>query len=58
MKRLGMYTGHIYDATDNPEECCIQLHDEEETNVAMQNRIYEQRHKDCKGCFGCPESRK
>lgn len=55
-KRLGIYTGHVYESDDDPKECCVQLKDKEETDIAMQNRIYNNHHKNCKGCFGCPES--
>lgn len=54
-KRLGYFTGRVYD--DNTAlECCAILNERTARSVALQNRLFEQIHKNCKGCYGCPES--
>lgn len=57
MKKLGFYTGHVYDPSDDIQECAIAITDEQAKSVADQNKIYEVQHKNCKGCYGCPTSR-
>lgn len=57
VKLLGYFTGHLYDADSITEECCAILCESDARSVAKQNRIYEQQHKYCKNCFGCPKSK-
>ena len=58
MKRLGIFTGHVYTEDEAPliKECCKVLNDREVESVALQNQLYLREHTNCKGCFGCPES--
>lgn len=63
MKRLGFYTGKLYDETVDPStigECCQTLkwkepiYDDEELIVKKRAEFKER----CKGCNGCQESQK
>ena len=60
MKKLGCYTGNIYSDGDNPEECCVNIPDKDlnEEEAERLNRIRENAHKKCEGCWSCPESNK
>ena len=60
MKKLGCYTGNIYSDGDHPEECCVNIPDKDlnEEEAERLNRIRENAHKKCKGCWSCPESNK
>lgn len=60
MKKLGCYTGNIYSDGDHPEECCVNIPDKDlnETNVERLNKIRENAHKKCEGCWSCPKSNK
>ena len=60
MKKLGCYTGNIYSDGDHPEECCVNIPDKDlnEANAERLNRIRENAHKKCEGCWSCPESNK
>jgi len=61
MKRLGKFTGTIYDENydfSNCPECCTMITDEQEKD---ENFIKEKHTKDlltCIGCNGCPAAQK
>lgn len=59
-KRLGIYTGHVYNGSERkpPQECCAVLNEQQEKSVAQQNALYFVLHTKCKGCKNCGESRK
>lgn len=53
MKRLGFWSGNIYDENKRAEdlkECCLVLSDYEEVTPELIQRV----HKDCPFCTGCP----
>lgn len=55
MKRLGMYTGHIYDESDElPEECCMCITDEEANDEAYIRRHIAINFIGCRTCLACP----
>ena len=61
MKRLGKYTGKIYEDDYNFElcpECCVCISDDDAKN---ENYISERHNKDllgCISCMGCPAARR
>lgn len=55
MKRVGIYSGKIYEETENPQECCIVTDNPD--NIVCSS-IYKERHSNCENCKGCPESNK
>ena len=60
MKRLGFFTGKIYDETIDTasiKECCLYLTKDNENNeeyIAERKADNKQR---CMSCFGCPISK-
>lgn len=63
MKRLGFYTGKIYDDTVDPstiEECALALNYKEpitDDGPYVVNKRAELKRR-CEGCYGCPESQR
>ena len=57
-KKLGKFTGTIYDDNDNPQECCTCISDEQANDDNWQTMKHALDTLDCDGCLGCPESRK
>jgi hypothetical protein len=62
MKRLGIFTGRIYDEedfwADCIKECCRVLKDEEAEDISVITSVYTREHINCIGCNGCPESQR
>lgn len=62
MKRLGIFTGRIYNQDDFEagciRECCRVITDEEAESIPVVMAVYAQEHLHCVGCFGCPESQR
>lgn len=61
MKRLGKFTGQIYDENydfSNCPECCVCISDKK----ALDDKFIQEKHMnhliDCLKCFGCPASKK
>lgn len=56
MKRMGLYTGNIYDDSVDPEtikECCVNLNQ----NDLKDEELIVRMRKSCDDCIGgCPES--
>lgn len=61
MKRLGYFTGKIYDEsidTATIQECCLSLTEEQAKDEDfIQKKNFENKMK-CITCFGCPISQK
>lgn len=58
MKRLGMFTGRIYDSNikiSEIEECCLQIPDEMVDNEEYMKKKKLENTIKCEGCKGCPE---
>ena len=56
-KRLGLYSGRIYEAEDDySNECCKVLTDEQSTDEAWLNDQRLINSYKCMGCYGCPLS--
>ena len=61
MKRLGMYSGKIYEMdydTKRIEECCLAISDEQANNKAWIASQHKEHIGECSNCFGCPLSNK
>lgn len=58
MKKLGFFTGHIYDKSEPCEECAVNLSDERAKDIAYTSQEYLRRHVHCFQCDGCPEAKK
>ena len=60
MKRLGFFTGKIYDDKDyncrNYPECCLCLSDERAEDEEYLNKERLKNKIKCSGCNGCPAS--
>ena len=59
MKKLGFYTLRIYNEEefDTVQECAICLHDADVENGAYFENVKRDKHLNCTGCNGCPESK-
>lgn len=58
MKRLGLFTGRIYEEgcdVNNIEECCVLVSDEQIVDKIF---VEKKRQEHCCGCHGCPSSRR
>lgn len=60
MRRIGLFSGNMYSSedfdNDRIKECAVQIPSKmskEEIDV-----LYKDKHKRCKGCYGCPEARR
>ena len=61
MKRLGMYSGKIYEFdydVSQIEECCLVISDEEANNKEWIANKHEEHVSECSNCFNCPLSNK
>lgn len=58
MKRLGKFTGKVYDENEKPTECCTVMTHEQANDENWQMMKHALDTLDCNGCQGCPESRK
>ena len=60
MKRIGLYSGRIYSRedfeNDRIKECAIQI--PSKMSKEEIEKLHKEKHKDCRGCYGCPESRR
>lgn len=57
MRRLGLYSGRVYDDNeDYYDECCLGLTDEQANDEDwLDDQRLINRYK-CLGCYGCPMS--
>ena len=61
MKRLGMYSGKIYESdydVNQIEECCLCISDEEANNKEWIANKHSEHVGECSNCFSCPLSNK
>lgn len=57
-KRMGKFTGIIYNDNDNPQECCTWITHEQANDENWQVLRHALDILDCKGCYCCLESQK
>ena len=59
MKKLGMFTGKVYEDNDiSPQECCLQISEEEASNEDRLRVLRTINSVKCRDCYGCSESMK
>lgn len=60
MKRLGLYSGRIYEENEveNMEECGLCIADEEANDKEWIKKKHDEHIGRCSNCFGCPLSSK
>lgn len=58
MKRLGMYTGTIYEDGAFPEECCLQITDEQANDKEYLRIKQTVNGINCRKCLACHEAMK
>lgn len=56
MKRLGMYSGRIYneDQVKDMEECGVMISDEQANDKEWIANQHSEHIGECSNCFGCP----